>query len=104
MLEVRSPTLLPGNSTHSFEVVTASLVYYVAAGEDGQAWANAIRQALMPFQSSGACVKETQGVCVWGGENESKLMRLNLEFLIILMRVIQQLLMSKTGRTRTLVQ
>ncbi|XP_042369785.1 serine/threonine-protein kinase D3-like, partial [Plectropomus leopardus] len=44
---------LPGNSAHSLEVETASLVYCVVAEEDGPAWESAIRQALMPVQSSG---------------------------------------------------
>ncbi|XP_034533118.1 protein kinase D4 [Notolabrus celidotus] len=43
---------LPGNSVHSFEVVTSSLVYCVEAGESGMAWASAIRQALRPVESS----------------------------------------------------
>lgn len=58
VLQVRGPAhlcvpLLPGNSAHSLEVVTASLVYCVEAGESGPAWESAIRQALMPVQSSG---------------------------------------------------
>uniref|UniRef100_UPI0037E869DB protein kinase D4 isoform X1 n=1 Tax=Semicossyphus pulcher TaxID=241346 RepID=UPI0037E869DB len=58
VLQVRGPAQLsmpslPGNSPHSFEVVTASLVYCVQAGESGPAWAGSIRQALMPVQSSG---------------------------------------------------
>uniref|UniRef100_A0A3Q1HI78 protein kinase C n=1 Tax=Anabas testudineus TaxID=64144 RepID=A0A3Q1HI78_ANATE len=65
VLEVRGSTqlsmsTLPGNSAHSFEVVTASLVYCVA-GEDGPVWEGAIRQALMPMQSSGGHSEETQG-------------------------------------------
>lgn len=57
MLHVRGPAqlsiaLLPGDSAHSFEVATASMVYCVAAGEDGEAWADAIRQALMPIEES----------------------------------------------------
>nr|XP_020496036.1 serine/threonine-protein kinase D3-like [Labrus bergylta] len=58
VLQVRGPAqlsvpLLPGHSAHSFEVVTDLLVYCVEAGESGSAWAGAIRQALMPVQSSG---------------------------------------------------
>ncbi|KAF1380747.1 hypothetical protein PFLUV_G00167180 [Perca fluviatilis] len=58
VLQVRGPAqlsvpLLPGNRAHSLEVVTASLVYCVVAGEDGPSWESAIRQALMPVQSSG---------------------------------------------------
>uniref|UniRef100_A0A3B4WWG9 non-specific serine/threonine protein kinase n=1 Tax=Seriola lalandi dorsalis TaxID=1841481 RepID=A0A3B4WWG9_SERLL len=54
VLQVRGPAqlstpLLPGDSAHSFEVVTASLVYCVVAGEDGPSWESAIRQGLMPF-------------------------------------------------------
>ncbi|XP_069578360.1 protein kinase D4 [Brachyistius frenatus] len=56
VLGVRGPAhlsvpLLPGNSAHSLELVTASLVYCVA-GEDAAAWESSIRQALMPVQSS----------------------------------------------------
>ncbi|XP_022619796.1 serine/threonine-protein kinase D3-like [Seriola dumerili] len=57
VLQVRGPAqlstpLLPGDSAHSFEVVTASLVYCVVAGEDGPAWESAIHQGLMPVESS----------------------------------------------------
>ncbi|KAJ8405396.1 hypothetical protein AAFF_G00318690 [Aldrovandia affinis] len=45
------PTV-PGNRTHSFELVTGALVYCVLAEREGQAWEAAIRQALMPVQSS----------------------------------------------------
>lgn len=65
VLEVRGSTqlsvaMLPGNSAHSFEVVTASLVYCVA-GEDGPVWERAIHQALMPMQSSRGHSEENQG-------------------------------------------
>ncbi|XP_068443667.1 protein kinase D4 isoform X2 [Clinocottus analis] len=58
VLRVRGPAHLtvaplPGSGAHTLEVVTASLVYCVAAGEDGPAWESAIRRALMPVQSSG---------------------------------------------------
>ncbi|KAM9424531.1 protein kinase D4 isoform 2-T2 [Pholidichthys leucotaenia] len=57
VLRVQGPPQLsvapsPGSSSHSFELVTASLVYCVVAGEEGAAWENAVRQALMPVQSS----------------------------------------------------
>lgn len=59
MLDVRGPTQLStlplpgdGDGAHSFEVATASLVYYVGAEEDGEAWADTIRQALMPIEES----------------------------------------------------
>ncbi|XP_023136187.1 serine/threonine-protein kinase D3 isoform X2 [Amphiprion ocellaris] len=57
VLRVRGPTRLlvpslPGGGAHSLELVTGSLVYCVEAGEDGAAWESAIRQALMPVQSS----------------------------------------------------
>ncbi|XP_041635399.1 serine/threonine-protein kinase D1-like [Cheilinus undulatus] len=55
-----SPPSLPGARSHSFEVVTASLVYYVEAGENGQAWASAIRQAMMPVQSNGGNNEEEE--------------------------------------------
>lgn len=65
MLHVRGPAqlstaLLPGDGVHSFEVATASLVYCVAAGEDGEAWADAIRQALMPIEENRS-METTQG-------------------------------------------
>ncbi|XP_049922966.1 protein kinase D4 [Epinephelus moara] len=65
VLQVRSPAQLtvpslPGNSAHTLEVVTASLVYCVAAREDGPAWESAIRQALMPVQSSAGHGDENQ--------------------------------------------
>ncbi|XP_044040941.1 protein kinase D4 isoform X1 [Siniperca chuatsi] len=65
VLQVRGPAQLsvpslPGNSAHSFEVVTATLVYCVVAGETGPAWESAIRQALMPVQSSGGHREENQ--------------------------------------------
>lgn len=89
MLYVRGPaqlsaTWLLGDGAHSLEVATASLVYCVAAGEDGEAWAHAIRQALMPIEESGRA-EEIQGeranrpipsACEntrWGGGAESKL-------------------------------
>lgn len=63
VLQVRGPAqlsmpLLPGHSAHSFEVVTASLVYCVVAGDQGLAWETVIRQALMPVQSSGGHSEE----------------------------------------------
>ncbi|XP_071774121.2 protein kinase D4 [Centroberyx gerrardi] len=67
VLQVRGPARLsvplsPGNGAHSLEVVTASAVHCVVAGKDGPAWESAIRQALMPVQSSGghALDKENQ--------------------------------------------
>ncbi|XP_076018670.1 protein kinase D4 isoform X2 [Genypterus blacodes] len=44
--------LLPGDHGHTLEVVTASAVHCVAAGQDAAAWEDAIKQALMPVQSS----------------------------------------------------
>ncbi|KAG9346662.1 hypothetical protein JZ751_006974 [Albula glossodonta] len=57
VLQVRGPRKLsvpppPGNRAHSFELVTSVLVYCVLADREGQAWEAAIRQALMPVQSS----------------------------------------------------
>ncbi|XP_024282076.1 serine/threonine-protein kinase D3 isoform X1 [Oncorhynchus tshawytscha] len=65
VLQVRGPAqlsvpLLPGNSAHSFEVVTGTLVYCVSAGRDGQAWETAVRQALMPVLNSGQVDKRGQ--------------------------------------------
>uniref|UniRef100_A0A3Q3JQ40 non-specific serine/threonine protein kinase n=1 Tax=Monopterus albus TaxID=43700 RepID=A0A3Q3JQ40_MONAL len=51
---------LPGSSAHSFEVVTATLVYCVVAREEGPVWENAICQALRPVQSSGGHGEEEQ--------------------------------------------
>ncbi|CAK6976562.1 serine/threonine-protein kinase D3-like [Scomber scombrus] len=66
VLQVRGPAqlsvpLLPGNCSHSFEVVTASLVYCVTAGENGPAWEIAIRQALMPVHSDRGHGEESRG-------------------------------------------
>ncbi|XP_013882259.1 protein kinase D4 [Austrofundulus limnaeus] len=57
VLQVRGPAHLSvapltGDDSHSFELVTASLVFCVQAGADGAAWESAICQALMPVQSS----------------------------------------------------
>ncbi|KAM9827413.1 protein kinase D4 [Neosynchiropus ocellatus] len=54
VLQVRGPNQLtvpslPGDRTHSFEVLTLSLVYCVSAGTDGPAWERALRQAMMPM-------------------------------------------------------
>ncbi|XP_053716036.1 protein kinase D4 [Synchiropus splendidus] len=62
VLQVRGPTQLtvpslPGDRTHSFEVLTLSLVYCVTAGADGPAWESALRQAMMPMGS-----RDPQGV------------------------------------------
>ncbi|XP_036403552.1 serine/threonine-protein kinase D1-like [Megalops cyprinoides] len=54
-LSVATPA---GDSAHSFELVTGSLVYCVLAGQEGQAWEAAIRQALMPVQSSGRTAQD----------------------------------------------
>ncbi|XP_062416747.1 protein kinase D4 isoform X2 [Pungitius pungitius] len=58
VLQVRGPAQLavpslPGNRAHTLEVVTASLVYCVLAGDGSAAWESAVRQALMPVASSG---------------------------------------------------
>ncbi|KAF3837215.1 hypothetical protein F7725_004679, partial [Dissostichus mawsoni] len=55
VLQVRGPahlSLSPGNSGHTLEVETAALVFCVAAGDEASVWESAIRQALMPVQSS----------------------------------------------------
>lgn len=69
VLGVRGPTQLSvppsDGSTHSFELVTVSLVYCVIAGEEGAAWESAIRQAMMPVESSRGHKDEIQG----GSEN-----------------------------------
>uniref|UniRef100_A0A665X136 Protein kinase D4 n=1 Tax=Echeneis naucrates TaxID=173247 RepID=A0A665X136_ECHNA len=57
VLQVRGPAqlampVLPGNSTHSFEVETASVVYCVGTGGDELAWENAILVfVLKPYLS-----------------------------------------------------
>uniref|UniRef100_A0A3B3TJS5 Protein kinase D4 n=1 Tax=Poecilia latipinna TaxID=48699 RepID=A0A3B3TJS5_9TELE len=66
VLQVRGPAhlampSLPGADPHSFELVTASLVFCVQAGEDGAAWESAVCQALMPVQSSRGPGEEQQG-------------------------------------------
>uniref|UniRef100_A0AAX7V5K3 Protein kinase C n=1 Tax=Astatotilapia calliptera TaxID=8154 RepID=A0AAX7V5K3_ASTCA len=67
VLGVRGPTQLSvppsDGSTHSFELVTVSLVYCVIAGEEGAAWESAIRQAMMPVESSRGHKDEIQ-VCL----------------------------------------
>ncbi|XP_007563644.1 protein kinase D4 [Poecilia formosa] len=65
VLQVRGPAhlampSLPGADPHSFELVTASLVFCVQAGEDGAAWESAVCQALMPVQSSRGPGEEQQ--------------------------------------------
>ncbi|KAK1890327.1 Serine/threonine-protein kinase D3 [Dissostichus eleginoides] len=55
VLQVRGPahlSLSPGNRGHTLEVETAALVFCVAAGDEASVWESAIRQALMPVQSS----------------------------------------------------
>ncbi|MEQ2171755.1 hypothetical protein GOODEAATRI_014011 [Goodea atripinnis] len=66
VLQVRGPAMLsvpplPGNEVHSFELVTASLVFCVQAGDDAAAWESSIFQALMPLQSSIGPGKAQQG-------------------------------------------
>uniref|UniRef100_A0A3Q2WYX7 non-specific serine/threonine protein kinase n=1 Tax=Haplochromis burtoni TaxID=8153 RepID=A0A3Q2WYX7_HAPBU len=65
VLGVRGPTQLSvppsDGSAHSFELVTVSLVYCVIAGEEGAAWESAIRQAMMPVESSRGHKDEIQG-------------------------------------------
>ncbi|KAK5858626.1 hypothetical protein PBY51_002752 [Eleginops maclovinus] len=64
VLQVRGPahlSLSTGNSGHTLEVETAALVYCVAAGESASVWESAIRQAMMPVQSSGRPGGEEQG-------------------------------------------
>ena len=75
VLQVQGPNqltvpVLPGESAHSFEVVTAQLVYCVVvqSGEDGLDWKSAIRQGLMPVEGSGGPSKENQGE---GGVNRT---------------------------------
>ncbi|KAM6909451.1 protein kinase D4 [Xenentodon cancila] len=56
VLQVRGPTqlsvpLLLGAGAHSFELVTAALVFCVQAGAEGAAWLSAVCQALRPMQS-----------------------------------------------------
>uniref|UniRef100_A0A4W4FX68 Protein kinase C n=1 Tax=Electrophorus electricus TaxID=8005 RepID=A0A4W4FX68_ELEEL len=58
VLLVRGPdqmtlSQLPGDDSHSFELVTSSLVYCVFADKEGAAWESAIRQALMPLPGRG---------------------------------------------------
>ncbi|KAI4808495.1 hypothetical protein KUCAC02_000552 [Chaenocephalus aceratus] len=56
VLQVRGPPptspCRQANSGHTLEVETAALVFCVAAGDEASVWESAIRQALMPVQSS----------------------------------------------------
>uniref|UniRef100_A0A3P9K8E8 non-specific serine/threonine protein kinase n=1 Tax=Oryzias latipes TaxID=8090 RepID=A0A3P9K8E8_ORYLA len=57
VLQVRGPShlsvpVLPGDQSHSFELLTASLVFCVQAGVEAASWESAICQALMPMQNS----------------------------------------------------
>lgn len=66
VLQVRGPARLsvpslPGTDSHSFELVTASLVFCVQAGDEGAAWESSIYQALMPLQSSTGQAEQQQG-------------------------------------------
>uniref|UniRef100_A0A3B3CD38 non-specific serine/threonine protein kinase n=1 Tax=Oryzias melastigma TaxID=30732 RepID=A0A3B3CD38_ORYME len=67
VLQVRGPSqlsvpVLPGDEAHSFELLTASLVFCVQAGVEAASWESAICQALMPMQSSrGRAEQEQQG-------------------------------------------
>ncbi|XP_041842584.1 protein kinase D4 isoform X2 [Melanotaenia boesemani] len=65
VLQIRGPTQLsvpslPVDDAHSFELVTASLVFCVQAGAEGPAWESAICQALMPLQSSRGASEDHQ--------------------------------------------
>ncbi|XP_038147267.1 protein kinase D4 [Cyprinodon tularosa] len=65
VLQVRGPARLsvpslPGTDSHSFELVTASLVFCVQAGDEGVAWESSIYQALMPLQSSTGQAEQQQ--------------------------------------------
>uniref|UniRef100_A0A8C8E0D6 Protein kinase D4 n=1 Tax=Oryzias sinensis TaxID=183150 RepID=A0A8C8E0D6_9TELE len=67
VLQVRGPShlsvpVLPGDQGHSFELLTASLVFCVQAGVEAASWESAICQALMPMQNSkGRAEQEQQG-------------------------------------------
>lgn len=66
VLQVRGPVQLSvpsasDGSGHCFEVVTASQVLCVVAGDEGPSWENAIRQAMMPVQSSSRPEQESHG-------------------------------------------
>lgn len=66
VLQVRGPAQLsvaplPGADPHSFELVTASLVFCVQAGDEGAAWKSSICRALMPVQSSRGPGEQHQG-------------------------------------------
>ncbi|XP_055012100.1 serine/threonine-protein kinase D3-like [Boleophthalmus pectinirostris] len=55
------------SSTHSFELVTSSQVYCVVAGDESVSWESAIRQALMPVQSSTTSNQQGQSAESWYG-------------------------------------
>ncbi|XP_030635189.1 protein kinase D4 [Chanos chanos] len=76
VLQIRGPDQLtvplsPGNSAHSFELVTGTLVYCVVAGKEGQAWEGAFRQALMPVQGSREAQRK-EGGDAGEGDKESE--------------------------------
>ncbi|KAF6728234.1 Serine/threonine-protein kinase D3 [Oryzias melastigma] len=67
VLQVRGPSqlsvpVLPGDEPHSFELLTASLVFCVQAGTEAASWESAICQALMPMQSSRGRAEQEQQV------------------------------------------
>ncbi|KAL4007036.1 pappalysin-2 [Sarotherodon galilaeus] len=67
VLGVRGPAQLSvpssDGSTHSFELVTVSLVYCVIAGEEGAAWESAVRQAMMPCGKISASLSSVYQIC-----------------------------------------
>ncbi|KAJ0006509.1 hypothetical protein NQD34_013782, partial [Periophthalmus magnuspinnatus] len=60
-----SATTISSNSTHSFELVTSSQVYCIMAGEESVSWEIAIRQALMPVQSSTTSNQQGESDCTY---------------------------------------
>ncbi|KAI4901141.1 hypothetical protein NFI96_030382, partial [Prochilodus magdalenae] len=66
VLQVRGPgqltvPVMPADSSHSFELVTSSLVYCVFADAEGPVWEATIRLALMPLEGSAPTRAESSG-------------------------------------------
>uniref|UniRef100_A0A3B1IN52 protein kinase C n=1 Tax=Astyanax mexicanus TaxID=7994 RepID=A0A3B1IN52_ASTMX len=60
--------LAPGDSGHSFELVTGSLVYCVFADSEGPSWEAAIRLALRPLEDGFHTAAESADAMDVGGE------------------------------------
>ncbi|XP_077083666.1 protein kinase D4 isoform X1 [Siphateles boraxobius] len=75
VLQVRGPAqltvpVLPGNSKHSFELLTSSLVYCVFADQDGPSWDSALKLALRPVQGTACETTDATGEGENGDETQ----------------------------------